>query len=88
MTTFTVVQVRRDRDLEWTVERSPHGTAFDLQGYYLSKGAADAEAKQLRALERTREIGNRHLGAVDANAHQADARPRSDAIYFNAHGGH
>jgi hypothetical protein len=74
MTTFTVVQVRRDRDLEWTVERSPHGSAFDLQRYYLSKGEADAEAKRLRALERTREIANRHSCAVDANAHQAPAR--------------
>ena len=62
MTTFTVVQVRRDRDLEWTVERSPHGSAFDLQRYYLSKDEADVEAKRLRALEKTREIANRHLG--------------------------
>ena len=62
MTTFTVVQVRRDRDLEWTVERSPHGNAFDLQRYYLSKDEADVEAKRLRALERTREIANRHSG--------------------------
>ena len=53
MTTFTVVQVRRVRDLEWTVERSPHGTAFDLQGYYMSKGEADIEAQRLRALEKT-----------------------------------
>ena len=67
MTTFTVVQVRRDRDLEWTVERSPHGSAFDLQRYYLSKDEADVEAKRLRASERTREIANRHSGYEQLN---------------------
>ena len=50
MRTFKVVQVRRDRDLEWMVERSPHGSAFDLPGFYLSKAEAEAEAKRLRAL--------------------------------------
>jgi hypothetical protein len=64
MTTFTVVQVRRDRDLEWTVERSPHGTALDLQGYYMSRGEADAEAQRLRALDKIRETANRHSSAI------------------------
>jgi hypothetical protein len=54
MRTFKVVQVRRDRDLEWTVERSPHGSAYDLQGFYPLKAEADAEAKQLRALDKER----------------------------------
>jgi hypothetical protein len=76
MTTFTVVQVRRDRDLEWTVERSPHGGAFDLQGYYLSKSEADAEAHRLRASEKTRKTANR---PINANAHQAPARSADGA---------
>jgi hypothetical protein len=79
MTTFTVVQVRRDRDLEWTVERSPHGTAFDLQGYYLSRSEANAEAQRLRASEKTRETANRHSDAINANAHQARARSPNGA---------
>jgi hypothetical protein len=61
MITFTVVQVRRDKDvLEWTVERSPHGHAYDLQGYYLSRDEADAEAQRLGAVERTRESASKH----------------------------
>jgi hypothetical protein len=75
MTIFTVVQVRRDRDLEWTVERSPHGGAFDLQGYYLSRGEADTEAKRLTALEksltgiraRQRALGPRPIFSTDGS---------------------
>lgn len=50
MTTFKVVQVRRDKNLEWTVERSPRGGAYDLQCFYLSKAEAEAEADRLRAM--------------------------------------
>lgn len=61
MTTFRVVEVRRDRDvLEWTVERSPHGRAYDLQRYYLSRGEAEVELQRLIAVERTRESATRH----------------------------
>jgi hypothetical protein len=56
MTTFKVVEVRRNEDVEWTVERSPLGSAFDLQGFYLSKAEADAEAQRLRALEKTQKV--------------------------------
>jgi hypothetical protein len=55
MTTFKVVQVRRNKDLEWTVERYPHGGAFDLQRFYLSEAEADAEAERLNALEKTQD---------------------------------
>jgi len=62
MTTFTVVQVRRDIDLEWMVERSPRGGAFDLPRYYLSEAEADIEAKRLIALEKAR--GNRYTSVA------------------------
>jgi hypothetical protein len=51
MTTFKVVQVRRNQVLEWTVERSPRGGAYDLHGFYLLKAEADAEADRLTRIE-------------------------------------
>jgi hypothetical protein len=51
MTTFKVVRVQRDQDWEWTVERFPHGGAYDLHGFYMSKAEANAEADRLTKIE-------------------------------------
>ncbi len=79
MTTFTVVQVRRNIDLEWMVERSPHGDAFHLPSYYLSEAEADTEAGRLTAMEKTRE--DWHLGAASEHVRLGSAPDTRTVIY-------